>query len=512
MKRMFQCITVAVVIGAVASARAEERVNQEILRQLQELRELVTKQQTEIDYLRSKLEDSAQEETDRLDAAVVREQVDALLQERGAATPADKIDEHALGQVKDLGGYVELSKHIEKLKFKGDLRLRYERQERSQHRDVPDFDDDGRDLVKGDNIEIDPGTGEGMIAPKKNDDGDVVGYKTENKSSDDEETRDRFRARVRLGAEWLTADEGWKVAAGLATGGAEATSTNDTFSDKDVFETGDIRLDYAYAQHMLFDEEGTAITLTLGQRKNPWTSSFMLWDSDVRPVGITASGEMDLVFATIGAYDVSHVEREEADALLYAGQLGTKLPLGENAKLTLAAAYYYFNEATTSNLNEKSGLPAPGISPLVDDDYQFEIGDIYGELSLKLDDVMLKLYGQYWRNLGAENVQYVNNLGVTVDAGTHNGDIIQDFDDPIDPEDNDVGWVLGLEGTAHGFKIGYAYGHVEADSVYRETKDSDFGDTAGLADTDVEGHKLYGSYRLTEHLSLGLTYMTLSEI
>ena len=57
------------------------------------------------------------------------------------------------------------------------------------------------------------------------------------KGNDD--TRDRFRQRFRLGFTWKDSDSEWIVGAGFATGDQSATSTNDTYSDGAVFETGD---------------------------------------------------------------------------------------------------------------------------------------------------------------------------------------------------------------------------------------------------------------------------------
>ena len=97
------------------------------------------------------------------------------------------------------------NKAIDQVKIKGDLRVRYERRD------------------------------------------------TEYENSDDDYARDRWRSRFRIGGVWKNKKEDWEVGAGLATGGSGATSTNDTWSDDEPFETGDIRLDYAYAKHKMND-------------------------------------------------------------------------------------------------------------------------------------------------------------------------------------------------------------------------------------------------------------------
>ena len=128
-------------------------------------------------------------------------------------------------------GGITLRDCIENLTLEGDLLIRYERREL----DVPDGDD---------------------------------------------KNLDRIRTRFRLGFVWKSLDESWEVGAGLAPGGPEATRTQDTWSEEEFFGTGDIRLDYAYASHSLGD-----LTFVVGQQKNPFETSWLLWDSDVRPAG-----------------------------------------------------------------------------------------------------------------------------------------------------------------------------------------------------------------------------------
>ncbi len=388
-------------------------MNAEILKQLQALQQQVQEQQQQIQALKQQL-DTAGALTEGEVNRLVKAELDAAIEEK------------VLAQAKDGGPLVTLNKNVENLKITGDARFRYERQERE----------------RGD---------------------------------DPEETRNRFRTRLRLGFVWKT-DEGWEIGAGLATGGEDATSTNDTWSDNSVFETGDIRLDYAYAKHKLNDW-----TFTVGQQKNPFVSSFLLWDGDVRPAGATVQYKQGGLFATLGGYNVYHMGRDEANSMLVAGQVGYEMETEEGLSALVAAAYYHFNDPSTD---------LPGLS--VTDDYDFQVGALYGEVGVPAGDVDLSLYGEVWKNFGADG-----------SAGQMSG---------VDPEDNDLGWVVGLGGKLGRFSAEYAYGHVEADSVYGGLKDSDFGDTAGMTNTDVEGHKLSFGYKLTKNFSLGGTAMFLNEI
>ena len=118
----------------------------------------------------------------------------------------EQLDKLAKDMAEKNGPGVELSSHLKKLKIKGDLRLRYEYRKRKEFVDTPA---PGR-WVKDD--------------------------------------RDRFRQRVRVDVTYDWTDN-WLIHMGLATGGSDATSTNDTYSEGSAFETGDIRLDFAYAKY-----------------------------------------------------------------------------------------------------------------------------------------------------------------------------------------------------------------------------------------------------------------------
>ncbi len=314
------------------------------------------------------------------------------------------------------------NKFIDNLTLKGDLRVRYER----------------RDVDK-------PGT----LA---------------------DAARDRFRSRFRAGGVWANGSENWEVGAGLATGGSASTSTNDTWSDDGTFDTGDIRLDYAYAKHRFND----AFKLTLGQHPNPFMTSWLLWDSDARPAGFTAQFDQNGLFVTAGAYDV--YQAGDDVAMLFAGQLGYHGKAGE-VGYKLAAAYYDFDHKVFDLYTR----PNPN--------YDYRIGSLDGELTTVLGNAKVKAYGQLFENFGADGTVGQGLLGGT-----------------LDPEDEDLGWVLGLEATFDKVKFSYAYAQVGADSVIPQLKDADFGDGIGIG-VDVEGHKLGASYSFTKDCSLDATAM-----
>ena len=287
------------------------------------------------------------------------------------------------------------------------------------------------------------------------------------------ENQSRFRSRVRLGADWKNKTEKWQVGIGLCTGGTAATSTDNTWGETSDFETGDIRLDYAYAKHKISD-----FAFTLGQQKNPFKGSWTVWDSDVRPAGLTAEYKSKIgVFATAGVYNVRYYSNGNGKggnpSMLYAGQLGYEQKFGDIT--ALIAAGYQQHDGVFRNHT----LPS-------NPDYDFQVGDLYATATIPVGIVELSPYAQIWQNFGADG---------PIGSGQRGSN--------LDPEDEDLGWVAGVEGKFMGFTLNYGYAVVEADSIYSGLIDQSFG--SGINNTDVEGHRFAGYYNITKNWSAGLT-------
>ena len=315
------------------------------------------------------------------------------------------------------GSLLTLGSNVENLTFKGDLRVRFENRDRS----------------------------------------------------DSDEERNRWRQRFRLGFNWKTS-EGWEVGAGLATGGSDATSTNDTYSDGAAFQTGDIRLDYAYAKHK-FDN---GLSLTFGQHKNPYVHSKILFDSDVRPVGLTANYADDSFFATTGIYEVYNYDASNQDsAKMGALQVGMKA-----SGFTVAAGYYHYNSSAS--------VDEDGVA-LGTQDSEFQVAQAYAGYKGKTDSFKYAVYGEYFVNIGADN-----------DGTTQGGG------DSSNPEDEDTAIVLGAEIGVDAWKFSYRYHDVEADAAPAYLLDGDFGGQG------TDGHTFKVGYKVTKNFSIG-TYYRMAE-
>lgn len=283
------------------------------------------------------------------------------------------------------------------------------------------------------------------------------------------ETDNKLRARFRLGMKWDNPDENWKVAAGLCTGPLDANSTSVTYSSEKTFETEDIRLDYAYAEHTLDN-----FKLLAGQQKNPFASSWLFWDTDVRPAGFTGAVDLNPVFVTAGVYQARYLGLEKDIAFLEAIQAGMKTDL-----MTAALGFYNYNRIEDYILKDT-----------MDDDYTYQILDFYLSGDMEAGSAKLSPYGDVFYNFGAKGEE---------------GQSIQG--DNLDPEEENLGYVVGVDAKISRFKLGVAWAQVGADSVMQDLKDGSFGNSLGS--TDSQGWKLNVGYALTKHCSVTTTaYLT----
>lgn len=280
----------------------------------------------------------------------------------------------------------------------------------------------------------------------------------------DNDPKDRLRLRFRMGFAWHNPAENWKIAAGLATGGASGNTTNATFSDDEIFETGDIRLDYAYARHTLKN-----FTFIAGQHKNIFHSSMALWDPDVRPAGFAARLDLKPVFVNAGYFQVRYVDADIAEM--------NALQIGVDTGNFLGALAVYDVHDTDEILADVTGL---------DDDYEYRIVDFYTGCHFNLGPVSVSPHAQIFYNFGADGDAGEGALG---------GD--------LDPEDENLGWLVGVKTKMDRYSFGIEYTEIGADACVQDIKDSDFG--SGLDSTDVKGVKVGVGYKVTKHCEFKTT-------
>jgi hypothetical protein len=295
--------------------------------------------------------------------------------------------------------------------------------------------------------------------------------------------RKRIRARVNLRADVV---DNFEVGFGLATGGDDPVSTNQTLggggSSKNVV------LNLAYA-----DWEATdGLHVIAGKYRNPLTrvgGQPLMWDGDWTPEGLALTYKRDWFFANaIGSWFESDT-RNSNDNFSWGGQIGAAGEIG-GTKLKGGVAYYSIKtrgEGTTfgdpsdpgdyfgNTAVEPGGLPC-GSTPGTDCVFQYDylLTQAFAEASFKLGGWPAVVYGDY-----------VNNS---------------------DPSDNDTAWAIGTRvgqiKDRGDIQFIYYYADKEADSMFGLVTDSDFGGGG----TDNKGHFLMVNFGVNKNLSIGAQY------
>lgn len=286
--------------------------------------------------------------------------------------------------------------------------------------------------------------------------------------------RERIRARVSLEGK---VNEQIKAVVGLATGGTDPLSTNQTLGK--AFTTKGIQLDKAYITY-----ENGPLELVLGKMKNPQTKPYkseLIWDGDLNPEGAALHFSMAPLFVNLASFWLMEDKTSADDGLLLSGQVGSKLTV-MNRKIIVGAGYHdftgvegrlildYEDEANARGNSSKNGL-------VYDNDYNL----IEGFLSVTADeksDFPHGLFGHFVFNQGADNDNIAWLAGVSV----------------------------GKVKKPGSFSAKYSYRQVEKDAVLGAFTDSDFigggtdgsGSEASLAVGIAPKTKLKVSYFLNE--------------
>lgn len=179
-------------------------------------------------------------------------------------------------------------------------------------------------------------------------------YQWEDKS--DGADRHRGRYRFRLGMESKVNDQ-INVGAGLATGSTDPRSTNQTFAN--TFETPDIRLDYAYLDY----EPSDWATLKGGKIKSIkdviFRPSDLMWDSDINPEGASLLLAKDFYgtdwFLNTGFWVLDEASGVSSDPFMYVVQPGLKYDFNDKVNLKAAVAYYGFEHVQDGGLDHSRG-------------------------------------------------------------------------------------------------------------------------------------------------------------
>ncbi len=284
-----------------------------------------------------------------------------------------------------------------------------------------------------------------------------------------EPERERMRFRGRFGFATDFSDD-VKFVMRLATGRGNPVSTNQSFENG--FSLADIRLNLAFVDWKVSD----GVSFYGGKMNNPLFKAGgvpLIWDSDFTPEGLALKAESGMLFGTIGGFLID--KRSGADdSFLYAVQVGLRLPLGENNKLTLGAGYFAFTN-TIGNKPFYKDRPK-GNTVDVDGNYVYEYKDVevFAQFDSEIGGWLLQLFAHYARNTAV----------------------------PVQDTAFAFGARLGSAREKGQMQFGWAYLDTEADAVIGTFTDSDF----GSGSTDSLGHMLVAKYGISDKLFVGGTF------
>jgi hypothetical protein len=276
---------------------------------------------------------------------------------------------------------------------------------------------------------------------------------------DGEEDRARMRFRTRFGLSAKVSDD-IKFVFQLATGGDNPTSTNQSFDDG--FSTKDIGVDLAYVDW----KAGEGLNIYAGKMKNPLYKAGgvpLIWDGDLNPEGFAFKYTSGNFFGAAGGFSAE--ERSSTDdSLLYAVQAGIKLPLNDTLSLTTGVGYFAYTD-TVGNEPFYNGS-AKGNSVDVNGDYIYDYKntELFAELGTKVGDWPLKIYAHATQNSDASTEDTAYAVGAKLGSAKKDGEMefswtYQDVEaDAVIGTFNDSDFGGGgTDSDGHLLKAKYAY-------------------------------------------------------
>jgi hypothetical protein len=279
--------------------------------------------------------------------------------------------------------------------------------------------------------------------------GDIrLRYQYEDKDSID---RHRGRFRFRYGFETKVNDM-LKIGMRLTTG-SDHNSGNQSFDT--LWNSKGFYLDRAYAKLALSD----TITLIGGKMSNPFEKTHLVWDGDISPEGIGVKFDFPVasnVFVNAGFFPIAEDSKYESDPYMYGIQAGySGKPLG--GKFKAAVAYYGFEGMKGVN-PDKLDAEAAG-NTLDGGKYKYGYNPLDFLVSFDIPNTPITLFGDYVKNI-ASNVEEDTGwlAGIALKHGqwkfSYNYERIEaDCVPGFLPDSDFNGGGTGSKG--HGLKLGY---------------------------------------------------------
>ena len=300
--------------------------------------------------------------------------------------------------------------------------------------------------------------------------------------------RERFRYRMRYGIA-ATLNDDWMVGFRLASGSTgDPISSNETLDDDGANDTATIDLAYAAWTPM------ESLTLSFGKIPNPMGYDTVIMDGDYTPEGIGLAYSHDLAAGhAVGlnamalVMDESSGDSSDAYAGFVRGYLDSSLGTKVSSTVGLSTYNIFNKEAAAESHNNRGNTggnaPTHNFNPIIAD----------ASLTYKLDSFP-GYAGAFPIKVGGT---FVHNPGAS--------------------EKND-GYMIGLtfgEAKQPGsWEIGWQYRELQADSIYDNWSDSDFGAYGVGADaneyragTDARGHVFLAKYQISGGMQFSATVL-----
>lgn len=310
-------------------------------------------------------------------------------------------------------------------------------------------------------------------------------YRYENIDPEGSSTRERNRIRARANIRANLADD-VKVGFGLATGGDDPVSTNQTLGGGGSSKS--VVLNLAYVDWKAAD----GLHVLGGKFKNPVYRAgkqALMWDGDWTPEGLALTYKRDRFFANaLGTYLESDT-RKGNDNFSWGAQFGATGEIG-GAKVKGGIGYFSIKtQGESTNFGDSA-----------------DTGDYFGNTAVEGGGLACGttpgascayLYDYQLTEVFAE---------ATFDVGDWPALVFFDYVNNSDPSDNDTAWIAGAKfGQTKDrgqMQFSYYYADKEADSVLGLLTDSDFGGGG----TDNKGHFLQLNYGVNKNWTIGAQY------
>jgi hypothetical protein len=309
-----------------------------------------------------------------------------------------------------------------------------------------------------------------------------------------EHSRDRHRARVRLGVySWI--NEELSTGVQLATGSlTETTSRNETLDDQFLADPAYLNEYYIDYHPMAYGLNGS-VNVVLGKRavaSDLVVVNDLVWDSDLTFEGLTAQygkdsdgKEKDGLTAVVGYYPLnersSRTAVAEKDAFIFVTQAAWK---GEISDVSYQLGAGFYNYQNFDVVNTTTYSPAYDYSRK-----DFKIAELFGTFGGQITETLpWKITGQYAFNVAkhADHSDITDSKRKSYLAEIKIGDAKQ------------VGqWSVNAD-----------YVRIEKDALTVLT-DSDR--NAGAA-TNLKGYKIGGVYHLSQNMTVGANYFNFKSI